>query len=101
MDNPHIPCSNKLDLFLGLDLLIHKSNGWEVTERRFRIDSTEFRRKLSQETLKSQFVMNFGFLGKSLEDRTPPKLSLEAPAASKLILGGLRFLPNKMHHKLS
>ena len=30
--------------------------------------------------------MILGFLGKSLEDRIPPELSSEAPAASKLIL---------------
>ena len=50
---------------------------------------------MSRGTLESQISMIFVFLGDSPEDRILPKLSLEAQAASKLILGGLRYLPNK------
>ena len=45
------------------------------------------------DTQQVDFPWFLGFLEKSLEHRIPPKLSWEAPAASKVILGALRFLP--------
>jgi len=38
---------------------------------------------------------DLGISGKVTKDRIPPKWSLVAPAAPKLILGGLRCLPRK------
>ena len=46
-----------------------------MTGQRFRIDSLEFRRKLSLETLKSRIFLIWGFLENSLKGRIPPKLS--------------------------
>ena len=73
-----------------------------MTGHRLRIDCAEFRRKLSRETLGKSMFMIFGFLGKSLEDRIPPKLFLETPAASKLILDDPWMLPDaaKIHHTI-
>jgi len=55
-----------------------------------RIDSPDFRRKLSRDTLPKSISMICGFLEKSLHHRIRPKWSLEIPAASKLIVGGPR-----------
>ena len=70
------------------DFLI-SMDGWKMTGHRFRIDSSDFRRKLSQETLKSTFVMISGFLEKSLQHKMvpgdpsclqiDPRWSLDAP----------------------
>ena len=65
-----------------------EADGWELSGERLRIGSSEFRRKLSQETFEKVIVHNLGNPGKSLYHRIPPKLSLETPAASKLMLGG-------------
>jgi len=56
---------------------------------------SEFRRKLSREKLNKLIFQILRVLGKALKDRITPKWSLVAPAASKLILGGARFLPQK------
>jgi hypothetical protein len=57
------------------EFLIH-TDSWKMTGPRFRIDCSDFRRKLSRETLEKLMIMILGFLGQSLHHRTPPKLSL-------------------------
>ena len=57
-----------------------------MTGPRFRIDSTDFRGRLSQETITSRFSMIFGFLAKSLIDKCLQNVP-------KLILGGPWMLP--------
>ena len=64
-----------------------------MTGHQSRIDTHEFRRKLQRETLKSQCFLIWGFLEKSLKGRIPPKWSVVAQAAPKLIIGGLFCLP--------
>jgi hypothetical protein len=53
-----------------------QTDSWKMTGHRFRIDCSDFRRKLSRETLEKLMIMILGFLGQSLHHRTPPKLSL-------------------------
>ena len=48
---------DKRGVCLGLDFPINKTDGWEVTGPGFRIDSSEFRRKRSRETLTSRIFM--------------------------------------------
>ncbi len=64
-----------------------------MTGERLRIDCAEFRRKPSWETLEKLIFMIWGIFEKSIVRGMPPKCSLEAPAAPKMILGGPRMLP--------
>ena len=66
-----------------------------MTGHRLRIDSIRVSSKMSREKLNKLIFQILRVLGKALKDRITPKWSLVAPAASKLILGGARFLPPK------
>ena len=58
--------------FLAWTFLLIETDGWKVTGRRFCIDSTEFRRKLSQEALRKPLEYSITL---------SPKRSLMTPGA--------------------
>ena len=61
---------------------------------RFRISSLDFRRMCSPEVFDKYIFAICGLFEKSLHHRIHPKLQLETPDASTIIIGSQWMLPN-------